>query len=333
VAASGRLYVIAGFCEFETGGRAGNGPTVAISRDAGRHWSGMRLPGNVLDCALSVAASSIWVLCKHVVYRSSNAGRSWRAHVFADQAASGSPLRIAAIDDKTALATTEAGGAVLRTADGGADWKQTWPRVGPCELGLARETARAARDEHGVAATLSCLGLPRRLVPAGSDASAWRLNARTFLVTWIAFKQSGYTVWQRRTGRWRRLFKWAGGTDGGVGVTFDDVNHDHRLDALIQGEAGTGQCGIRDVIAVSATRVTPLFHRPDECEQSSELRDGLLRYRKAIGPCPDPDQGAHCYGGVRTIIRGWSGQRVVTNRTFVRCLRPRLDPHNHCRRR
>ena len=333
VAVSGRLYVVAGFCEFKAGGRVGNGPTVAISRDAGRRWKGLRLPGGVLGCELSVAASSIWVLCKQVVYRSSDAGRTWRAHVFTGRDARSAPLRIAAIDDKVALATAQAGGALLRTADGGAHWKQTWPRVGPCELGIARVRPREARYRGPTAATLACHGLSRRLVPPDSNALAWRLAARTFLVTWVAAKRSGYTVWQRRDARWQRLFHRIQRTHGGASASFDDVNRDDRLDVLIQGQAGSGGCGVRDVLAVTATRVTPLFHRAHECEQSSELRDGLLRYRKAIGPCPDPDRGAHCYAGVRTIIRGWSGRRIVTNRTFVRCLHPDLDPHDRCRRR
>ena len=188
------------------------------------------------------------------------------------------------------------------------------------------------RYRSGTAATLACHGLPRRLVPPGSDAVAWRLAARTFLVTWVAAKHGGYTIWQRRESRWQRLFHRIQRTHGGASASFDDVNRDHRLDVLIQGQAGSGGCGVRDVVAVTATRAIPLFHRAHECEEFSELRDGLLRYRKAIGPCPDPDRAAHCYGGVRTIIRGWSGRRRVTNRTFVRCMHTGLDPRDDCRR-
>jgi hypothetical protein len=182
--------------------------------------------------------------------------------------------------------------------------------------------------------TLRCFGLPRRLAPAGADAVAWRVDRRTFVVTWRRAKESGYRVWRQRDGRWRRLFErphlWS---DGPTSVSLDDVNADGRRDVLIQGVSGSGVCGVRDVLAIGATRVTSLFHRNSECEQYSELRHGLLYYRKAIGPCPEASgERAHCYGGVRTTVRGWSGARVVTDRTVVRCLRRNLDPRRNCRR-
>jgi hypothetical protein len=200
----------------------------------------------------------------------------------------------------------------------------------------ARRTAEPAPSScEGPAASTRCFGLPRHLVPVGADATAWRLDGRTFLVTWTVYKHSDYAVWRRRDGRWRRLFRSPEvGPDGPSAVDLADVNEDRRRDVLVQGEAGSGGCGPRDVLAIGATRVTLLFHRANGCEVYSELRNHLLRYRETIGPCPDDPRGrAHCYGGVRTIVRGWSGRRVVTNRSFVRCVRRDLDPRRDCRRR
>ncbi|HEY1539752.1 MAG TPA: sialidase family protein [Solirubrobacteraceae bacterium] len=321
VAAAGRLYVVAGSCDEAPGNRTGDGPTIAVSRDAGRHWSAMRLPGQAPGCDLSVADGQIWVLCKRVLYRSADAGRTWHAHVFGAQPHPGSARawRIAATGPNSALAAPQQGGFVLRTRDGGAHWTQSWPRVGPC---------------LGPSASLACFGLAPRLAPGGtgSEKTAWRLDRRTFLVTWVDFKKSGYLVWQRRGGRWRRLFEQPSfGPDGGAAVQLADVNRDGRLDALIEGEAGNGGCGVRDVLAIGRTRVGLLFHRANGCEVYSELRDGLLRFRETIGPCPAGTQTTHCYGGVRTIVRGWS-PRVVVDRSFVRCVHPGLDPRRGCRR-
>jgi hypothetical protein len=323
VAAAGRLYVVTGDCDGAPGNRAGNGPTIAVSRDAGRHWSATRLPGQVLGCGLGVADRQIWVLCKRVLYRSADAGRTWHAHVFGAQPHPGSARAwlIAATGPDSALLAPQRGGFVLRTRDGGAHWTQSWPRVGPC---------------LGPSASLACFGLPSRLAPGGigSEKTAWRLDRRTFLVTWIDFEKSGYLVWQRRGGRWRRLFEQPTfGPDGGAGVQLADVNRDGRRDALIEGAAGSGGCGVRDVLAIGKTHVTLLFHRANGCEVYSELRGGLLRFRETIGPCPAGTQTTtHCYGGVRTIVRGWSGRRVVVDRSFVRCVHPGLDPRRGCRR-
>jgi hypothetical protein len=181
--------------------------------------------------------------------------------------------------------------------------------------------------------TLECLQIPRRLVPDDAEAAAWMLGVRHFVVAWREHGAgSGVAVWRRsRGGSWDRLLERRRPTALQYAISVDDVTGDGRLDLLASEQEGSGGCGPRIAFRVEAGRVTRLFRR-STCELDSDLRDGLLWFREPIGDCPDPGRAAHCHGGVRITIRGWSGDRLVVDRVIVRCLRQRLDPGRGCRR-
>ena len=73
--------------------------------------------------------------------------------------------------------------------------------------------------------------------------------------------------------------------------------------------------------------------RDYNCETHHELSGGVFHLRKAVGPCPAGGGGAHCYGGTRDRQLRWDGRKLVTVRTLVRCVLPRLDPKRDCRPR
>jgi len=182
--------------------------------------------------------------------------------------------------------------------------------------------------------TIRCFGLPRRLVPASARTRVYELDARTYLVVFDLNKRAGYRVWQRRDGRWQRLFDRKIWTGPELEVTVSDVTQDQRSDVLLQGVSGSGGCGPRDLLSIERERLVALLLHDNECEVMSELTaDGLLLSREIIGPCPEPTgPRAHCYGGVRTTIRASSGRRLTTDRRIVRCVARDLDPERNCRR-
>lgn len=223
-----------------------------------------------------------------------------------------------------------AGGAMLE--DGTATDRPALMKAGgqapPSSCRLASPPSRFS-GERGT--RLRCFGLPGRLVPSGSVAEAtvaYQLDRRTFLVSFIRYKEGFYRVWQRRDGEWHKLFERSSLPDGGNAISLEDVTHDDRRDVLVQGLAGSGLCGARDVLGIEATRVRPLLLRTG-CEVTSNFSDGLVYLRETIGSCAVPR--AHCYGGVQITIRGWTGHRVTTNHQVVRCLRRDTDPHRACR--
>ncbi len=189
---------------------------------------------------------------------------------------------------------------------------------------------------HGLdpPSTLECLQVPRRLVPGDAEAAAWMLGGRRFAVVWRTYGGgSGFAIWRRaRDGSWDRLLERRRPTALDYAISVDDVTGDGRADVLSNESRGSGGCGPRIVFGVGAERVRRLFGR-STCELDSELQDGLLWFREPIGDCPVRGRAAHCYGGVRITVRGWSGDRIVVDREIVRCLRARLDPGRDCRRR
>ncbi|HEX8086087.1 MAG TPA: hypothetical protein VF529_17470 [Solirubrobacteraceae bacterium] len=186
--------------------------------------------------------------------------------------------------------------------------------------------------DGGRAQSLRCSGLPRRLAPQGAEATVWVLGTRRYLVVWRADRSSGVAVWRRTGGAWERLLDHRRPFRDSYSLSIHDVTADGRLDVLVNELNGSGACGERVAFRVEPARVTPLFRRDGVCEVESELRDGLLWFREAIGDCPYArDLSPHCYGGVRLTIRGWNGDDVVVEQTIVRCLRSRLDPARGCR--
>jgi hypothetical protein len=121
---------------------------------------------------------------------------------------------------------------------------------------------------------------------------AHQLDRRTFLISFHRYNEGFYRVWQRRGRAWTKLFERASLPDGANGISLEDVTQDGRRDVLVQGLAGSGLCGARDVLAVEARRVRPLILRTG-CEVTSELRGGLVYLREALGSCPVAR--AHCY--------------------------------------
>lgn len=114
---------------------------------------------------------------------------------------------------------------------------------------------------------------------------------------------------------------------GGWEVGLDDVTQDGRTDVLLENEHGSGGCGDRFVLGVGGRHVHELF-RCATCETSSRLHDGLLFFTAPVGTCVN--RNVHCHAGVRLIIRGWSGRRLVVDRTIVSCRRPTPDPRRGC---
>ena len=195
-----------------------------------------------------------------------------------------------------------------------------------CELPQAAATS-TGRSEPG--RRLSCLRLPRRLVPAGSTPAGWDLGGGRFvLVGDIGPRRSyGYAIWRRDGSGWRRMGGEHDLSGGGYEVAFGDVTQDGRTDVLLENSSGSGGCGDRFVLGVGQTRVTELFRR-STCEVSSRLQDGLLLFREPVGTCRT--YSVHCWAGVRLTIRGWSGRRLVVNRTVLSCRRASVTPRRGC---
>ena len=104
---------------------------------------------------------------------------------------------------------------------------------------------------------------------------AHQLDRRTFLISFNRYKEGFYRLWQRRGRAWTKLFERASLPDGDNAVSLEDVTQDGRRDVLVQGVAGSGLCGARDVLAVEARRVRPLILRTGcECRQT---RSGAVR--------------------------------------------------------
>ncbi len=191
----------------------------------------------------------------------------------------------------------------------------------------------AAGANPGV--SLECARLPGDLVPADAEAAAWPLAGDRALVVWRTTdgRASGLGIWRRRQGSWVRLLERRRPAFIQYAISLGDVTGDGRTDVLAtETSGGSGGCGQRVAFRVEADRAARLFSRY-ACETASELRDGLLLFREPIGACPFRRPTAHCYGGVRLTIRGWSGPRVVVDRTIVRCLRSGLQPNRRCQRR
>src|SRR2546423_1794035 len=89
--------------------------------------------------------------------------------------------------------------------------------------------------------------------------------------------------------------------------------------------------GAATALRSASTPIASTLCRRYVCETDAELHDGLLWFREPIGDCPYSAR-AHCYGGVRLLIRGWAGRRIVVDQTITRCFRASLEPRRNCRR-
>jgi hypothetical protein len=98
---------------------------------------------------------------------------------------------------------------------------------------------------------------------------------------------------------------------------------------LLETSMGTGACGPRRLVAYAGGRTRELFSR-DFCEGHAEIVGGGLRVAWGVGPCPYPEQSAHCQGGTSTTTLRWRGATLVSSRTTVKCVLPKLDPARDC---
>jgi hypothetical protein len=196
----------------------------------------------------------------------------------------------------------------------------------PCEV---RQAAAMSSGWSQKGRRLGCLKLPRRLVPAQSTPAGWNIGGGRFLLVGDIGPQrsQGYAIWRRDGRDWRRMHS-EDGVDGGYEVGLGDVTEDGRTDVLLENAHGSGGCGDRIVLGVGPTEVTELFRR-STCELNARLQDGLLLFREPVGPCRPVH--AHCWAGVRLTVRGWSGRRVVVDRTVLSCRRGSLTQRRGCR--
>src|SRR5207253_4217291 len=145
-------------------------------------------------------------------------------------------------------------------------------------------------------------------------------------------RQQGVLVWQRGAGAWHLVYRLKP-RNFSVGFTIGDVNGDGHADVLIADETGgSGGCADWHLLATAHGRVRELLHEY-LCEGGVKLERDGLEVDRAIGPCPDANGSAHCYGGGRSTFRRWRGTKLVVKASTVKCDLPRLDPKRGCRPR
>lgn len=170
----------------------------------------------------------------------------------------------------------------------------------------------------------------RRLPRAGGAPEqllvAWRRSIR---MKYATRDEQGLWVWERRDGRWHKVYGYRSPYGAYHGFDVGDVTGDGHHDVLIKESLGTAACGVRRLVAFAGGRTGELFAR-DFCEGGARILGGALRVQEAVGPCPYKEMSVHCRGGLRTTALRWDGARLISAKKTLRCNLARLDPARNC---
>jgi hypothetical protein len=106
-----------------------NNDQLEISSDHGRTWQASDLPGTFL-CGVSAYRSELWLECPTTgpdatwILHSGDRGRRWSGHSLGV-----SPDTETVVATGPGSAEFASAGSIWRTVDGGATWRQSWPRL------------------------------------------------------------------------------------------------------------------------------------------------------------------------------------------------------------
>jgi hypothetical protein len=184
------------------------------------------------------------------------------------------------------------------------------------------------RNRLGTRSTLNRIpaggGIPEQLLVIEDRSDVPNRNDQRLRGIQVSILQRNYGFWE--TVYDRRFFR------GWMRTWLGDLTRDGHLDVLVVSEQGTAGCGEHLVIASVRGQPREIYRRAT-CETWHDLRGDRLVVNEPVGPCPDPEDALHCFGGRRVSVLRWTGTRLVRESGRVMCSTPKLDPANECRRR